>query len=101
LFNKKLTYDIKKEGYNFFIDYEIEKHCKIVEIEQSRGKTFIFTLDSKKGKIKTDYEVDSHWKKQKLLFMFRTHWLQKEKNIRYVINILFLLAGIIIAIIKI
>lgn len=37
---------------------------------------------------------------QRFLFIQRKHWLQQENNIRYIINIIFLLAGLYLTIIK-
>jgi hypothetical protein len=74
--------------------------CEIIEIKNIRGNFFSFTLNSKKhGKISWEYEVLNWCKKQSLLWMFKKHWLQKEENVRYVINLLFLSAGIAIAIV--
>ena len=41
------------------------------------------------------------WNKQKLYLMYNNHWFQQEKNIRYIINIIFLLFGLIIGIMNI
>lgn len=37
---------------------------------------------------------------QRFLFMQKSHWLQKEENIRYIINILFLIGGLTIGILN-
>ncbi len=34
---------------------------------------------------------------QRFLFLQRIHWFQKEENIRYIINILFLIFGTVVA----
>jgi hypothetical protein len=38
--------------------------------------------------------------KHRFLFMQKDHWLQKEENIRYIINILFLTCGVFIGILN-
>jgi hypothetical protein len=40
------------------------------------------------------------WNKQKLLWMYKKHYLQKEENIRYIINIFYLSVGIVIGILN-
>jgi hypothetical protein len=40
------------------------------------------------------------FQKQKFLWLQNSHWFQKEENIRYLINILFLIYGIIIGILQ-
>ena len=38
------------------------------------------------------------WQTHKFLYMQNKHWLQKEENIRYLVNVLFLILGAYIAI---
>lgn len=40
----------------------------------------------------------SKWETQKFLWLQNRHWLQKEENIRYLVNLLFLVLGAYIAI---
>jgi hypothetical protein len=40
------------------------------------------------------------WENQKFLFLQRKHWLQKEENLRYIVNILFLVGGFILGILN-
>ncbi len=40
----------------------------------------------------------SNWQNNKFLWMQNKHWLQKEENIRYIVNIVFLIIGIWISI---
>ena len=50
---------------------------------------------------KQGYRISlSFWQNQKFLFIQNKHWLQKEENIRYVINILFLISGITLGILN-
>jgi hypothetical protein len=43
------------------------------------------------------FQIKNYWHKQKFLLMFNKHWIQKEESIRYIINLLFLTAGLIFA----
>lgn len=36
----------------------------------------------------------SKWETQKFLWLQNKHWLQKEENIRYIVNLLFLIIGV-------
>lgn len=40
------------------------------------------------------------WQKQRFLFMQKLHWLQKEENIRYLVNILFLIGGLTVGVLN-
>jgi hypothetical protein len=42
----------------------------------------------------------TYYDKIKLLITYKKYWLQKENNIRYIINLLFLLAALVISYIK-
>lgn len=73
-------------------------------------KTFqIETIDRKYNydekyvyEINGTYIISLSWfDNHKFLFLQRKHWLQKEENIRYIINILLIVVGLIIAAIKI
>ncbi|UKN01192.1 hypothetical protein K6119_15790 [Paracrocinitomix mangrovi] len=39
----------------------------------------------------------SWWEHQKFLWLQEMHWLQKENNIRYMVNLIFLVLGVVIA----
>lgn len=41
------------------------------------------------------------WQNQQFLLLQNDHWIQKEENIRYVVNILFLIGGLILGYLKI
>lgn len=51
----------------------------------------ILGFGQQRGYIKLDFGENIEF-----LFLQKSHWLQKEENIRYIINILFLLGGITI-----
>ena len=38
----------------------------------------------------------TYWQNQKFLWVQNSHWLQREENIRYLINILFLTIGVLL-----
>lgn len=40
------------------------------------------------------------WQNHKFLWMQNKHWLQKEESIRYIVNIIFLIIGVLIGIIN-
>lgn len=40
------------------------------------------------------------WENQKFLFMQKSHWLQKEENVRYTVNVLFLIGGLTIGLLN-
>ena len=71
----------------------------------------IYCLEYKKRKIyflnyfgKTELPVRgihiglTTWQNQRFLWLQKKHWLQKEENIRYLVNVLFLILGAYIAI---
>jgi hypothetical protein len=70
----------------------------------------IYCLEFKNKKIyylntfgKTDRDLGFHialskWQNHKFLWLQNRHWLQKEENIRYLVNLLFLVLGAYIAI---
>lgn len=37
---------------------------------------------------------------QKFLWIQKSHWFQKEENIRYIVNVLFLISGVVIGILN-
>ena len=43
----------------------------------------------------------SKFQHQRFLWLQKSHWLQQEKNIRYIVNIVFLVLGVIIGIMNI
>jgi hypothetical protein len=69
----------------------------------------IYCLEFKNKKIyflNTYGKIDNHgrhialskWQNHRFLWLQNKHWLQKEENIRYLINLLFLILGAYIAI---
>ena len=40
------------------------------------------------------------WQKQKFLFLQKAHWLQKEENIRYIINMLVLISTVVVGVLN-
>jgi hypothetical protein len=52
------------------------------------------------GKEKGIHVSLTFWQNQKFNWIQNKHWLQKEENIRYIINILFLIGGLIIGVLN-
>ncbi|MBC7846602.1 MAG: hypothetical protein H7Y10_08930 [Flavobacterium sp.] len=42
----------------------------------------------------------TNWQNHRFLWMQNKHWLQKEESIRYIVNIIFLIIGVLIGIIN-
>lgn len=40
----------------------------------------------------------TNWQNNKFLWMQNKHWLQKEENIRYIVNVIFLIIGVWISV---
>lgn len=57
---------------------------------------YLYGVQSNQGK----HISLSFWENQKFLFIQNLHWLQKEENIRYVVNLIYLTIGLIFAYIK-
>ncbi|MGO4905805.1 hypothetical protein [Flavobacterium sp. W20_MBD1_R3] len=78
----------EKEFY-FKRIYCLEFENKKVYFLNTFGKT-----DSQKG----FHIALSEWQNQRFLWLQNRHWIQKEENIRYIVNLLFLVLGAYIAI---
>jgi hypothetical protein len=39
----------------------------------------------------------SKWQHQRFLWLQGSHWFQKEENIRYIVNVIFLIIGVLIS----
>lgn len=77
----------EKEKY-FNRKYHLEYEDKIIYQLKMYGNK-----DSEKG-----YHVGfSFWEHQWFLWLQKRHWIQKEENIRYCINIIFLLLGLFLS----
>lgn len=61
---------------------------------------FLYLFGDDSNKPKGVHISLSFFENQKFTWMQKTHWRQKEENIRYIINILFLLGGISIGILN-
>lgn len=61
-------------------------------------KFFFWNLD---GKLSSNngHHVSFSWREhQTSLWKQKGHWLQKEENVRYIVNVLFLIIGVLIGI---
>lgn len=61
---------------------------------------YLNTFNSNDGKCGFHIGLN-FWQNQQFLFLQNEHWFQKEENIRYVVNILFLTGGLILGFLKI
>jgi len=102
--DKFVFVEIKKGRYIY------NKHSHALRTNENYFYKRVYNLEHKNDKIywldtfaKNDTNQGFHigftWKQhQKFLWMQNEHWFQKEENIRYIINVLFLILGVIIAI---
>jgi hypothetical protein len=49
---------------------------------------------------RVEHIVLNYWKEQKFLWLQNAHWLQKEENIRYIINMLILSGTLVIGLLN-
>lgn len=65
---------------------------------ENKNVYFLYLFGDNSGKTKMGKHISlSFWENQKFLFMQKLHWVQKEENIRYIVNIIFLIIGACIA----
>jgi len=72
-------------------------YSRVYGLEYKNHKIYWFNIF---GNIDTNhgYHIGLNWwQNQRFLFLQNSHWFQKEENIRYIINIIFLVFGLIIA----
>jgi hypothetical protein len=73
--------------------------CKIHCLEYKKKHIYFLNyFGSNEHPIKGIHIGLTNWQNNKFLWMQNKHWLQKEENIRYIINILFLIIGVWISI---
>lgn len=66
-------------------------------LEYSKKHIYFFNRFGNKNS-NTGFHVGFSWlQHQRFLLLQNRHWLQKEENIRYVINVIFLTIGVIIS----
>lgn len=76
------------------------KFERIVAFE-NKNVYFLHRFGDDSGTHHSGYYISlTFFENQRFLFMQNSHWIQKEENIRYIINILFLLAGLSIGILN-
>jgi hypothetical protein len=98
---KKGRYIDKKNNLSHPIFDEQNKYYKrIYSLEYKDKKIYYFNSF---GKIDTNhgYHVGFNFAEhQKFLWLQGCHWIQKEENIRYCVNIIFLILGLVLGILK-
>lgn len=79
-------------NYDWPLEYKREYFYKV-------NNKYIYTvLDKSNG---TEFRIALNWfENQRFLFVTRKHWILKEENIRYVINIIFLIIGVVFGFLK-
>ena len=61
---------------------------------------YFFMLFGRKESMSGVHVGFNFWEHQRFLWLQKSHWLQKEENIRYVINVFFLLMGLYVGFFK-
>jgi hypothetical protein len=91
--------EIKKGRYVDFdtshpLYVENEKYFKRVYcLEYFRKRIYYFNRFGNND-INTGFHVGFTWlQNQRFLFLQNRHWVQKEENIRYIVNVIFLIIG--------
>ena len=98
---KKGRYIDKKNKVSHPLFDEQNKYYKrIYALEYKRKKIYWFCsfgkIDNNHG-CHVGFNFTEH---QKFLFLQGNHWIQKEENIRYCVNIIFLVIGMVLGILK-
>jgi hypothetical protein len=91
--------DIKKHRW---VDKGESHPMKFLKPKSFKNKNVYFLHlygDTKKPHLGKHISL-TFWENQKFLFMQEKHWIQKEENVRYVVNILFLIIGLTIGILN-
>lgn len=66
-------------------------------LKYKRHKVYWFYRYSTPSEQTGMYVAFSRWQHQRFLWLQGNHWLQKEENIRYIVNIVFLVIGVLIS----
>lgn len=89
------------EGESYPLVSEKEKYFQRIYHKKYHNKS-IYLLN-RFGKIDDSdgyYIGLNSWEKQIFLWLQQKHWLQKEENIRYIVNLVFLVIGAYVALKK-
>jgi hypothetical protein len=78
-------------------NYFYKTHC--LEYKK-RHIYFLNYFGSNEPPVKGIHIGLTNWQNNKFLWMQNKHWFQKEENIRYIVNILFLIIGVCIGILN-
>lgn len=99
--------EIKRGKYSFgngfvhpLFNGEDKYFKRIDSLEMDSKVIYYFMLFGKKESVSGVHIGFNFWEHQRFLWLQNSHWLQKEENIRYVINVFFLLMGLYVGFLK-
>lgn len=81
-------------------DSEIKFFKRIYCLEYKNQVVYYFYLFGDKKSSNGYHVCFNFWEHQKFLWLQNQHWFQKEENIRYCVNIFFLIIGVCISLYK-
>lgn len=93
--------DIKNNLSHPLFDEQNKYYKRIYALEFKDKKIYYFNSF---GKIDTNhgFHVGFNFAEhQKFLWLQGRHWLQKEENIRYCVNVIFLIIGLVLGVLKV
>lgn len=99
---KKGRYIYKKNNLSHpLLDEQNKYYKRIYALEYKNKKIYYFNtfgkIDNNHG-FHVGFNFAQH---HKFLLLQGNHWLQKEENIRYCVNIIFLIIGLVLGILKV
>lgn len=78
---------------------ETEKYFQRVYcLEYEKRRIYYFYTFGNKEGVGGFHVGFTWWQHQQFLLLQKRHWIQKEENIRYIVNVVFLVLGLIIGI---
>ena len=99
--------EIKREKYSFgnesvhpLFNGDDKYFKRIDSLEMGSKVIYYFLLSGKKECVSGVHVGFNFLEHQRFLWLQESHWLQKEENIRYVINVFFLLMGLYVGFLK-
>ncbi len=98
---KRGRFILPDKNSNPLYDEDNKYYKRIYSLEYNNKIIYYFKLFGNKES-KFGYHVGfNFWEHQQFLWLQNQHWLQKEENIRYCVNVLFLLIGVCISFSKV
>ncbi len=89
----EISHPLFTEKENYFYKIHCLKYKK-------RHIYFLNYFGSNEPPVKGIHIGLTYWQNNRFLLMQNKHWFQKEENIRYIVNILFLIIGVYISILS-